>query len=175
MRAANFDIRKNVVEYDDVISKQREVIYADRHKVLEQADMYDRIVEMIEHDVTRLVAEHTRANLAEAWDLDGIVKQFELWGIEVPDDIFPEQLNRLKRDQLTQDMVDLALDHYKQERRQGRGGRQRTQRYPAGEVITCASSSGQVILQVVDTLWREHIDHLDEMRSGIGLRGLAAA
>jgi preprotein translocase subunit SecA len=172
VEGANFDIRKNVVEYDDVISKQREVIYADRHKVLEHADMYDRIVEMIEHDVKRLVAEHTRANLAEAWDLDGIVKQFELWGIEVPDDIFPEQLNRLKHDQLTQDMVDLALDHYsKKEDKVEEGVKEHNSPQPGSYYMRQFERA--VILQVVDTLWRDHIDHLDEMRSGIGLRGLA--
>jgi preprotein translocase subunit SecA len=172
VEGANFDIRKNVVEYDDVISKQREVIYADRHKVLEHADMYDRIVEMIEHDVKRIVAEHTRANLPEAWDLDGIVKQFELWGIEVPDDIFPEQLNRLKRDQLTEDLVGLALDHYsKIEDAVEEGVKEHNS--PQTGSYYMRQFERMVILQVVDALWRDHIDHLDEMRSGIGLRGLA--
>jgi preprotein translocase subunit SecA len=172
VEAANFDIRKNVVEYDDVISKQREVIYADRHKVLEHADMYDRIVEMIEHDVKRFVAEHTRPNLPEEWDLDGIVKQFELWGIEVPDDIFPDQLNRMKRDQLSADLVQLALEGYsKREDEIIRVAEESNATQPGSFFMR--QFERQVILQVLDTLWREHIDHLDEMRSGIGLRGLA--
>ena len=172
VEGANFDIRKNVVEYDDVISKQREVIYADRHKVLEHADMYDRIVEMIEHDVKRIVAEHTRPNLPEAWDLDGIVKQFELWGIEVPDDIFPEQLNRLKRDQLSDDLVNLALERYsKKEQEVEQGVKEHNSPQPGSYYMRQFERA--VILQVLDALWREHIDHLDEMRSGIGLRGLA--
>jgi preprotein translocase subunit SecA len=141
------------------------VIYADRHKVLEHADMYDRIVEMIEHDVKRIVAEHTRPNLPEAWDLDGIVKQFELWGIEVPDDIFPEQLNRLKRDQLSDDLVNQALDRSRQ--------KQQEHNSPQPGSYYMRQFERAVILQVLDALWREHIDHLDEMRSGIGLRGLA--
>ncbi len=172
VEGANFDIRKNVVEYDDVISKQREVIYADRHKVLEHADMYDRIVEMIEHDLKRIVAEHTRANLPEAWDLDGIVKQFELWGIEVPDDIFPDQLNRLKRDQLSEDLVNLALERYgKKEEEVEQGAKEHSSPQPGSYYMRQFERA--VILQVLDALWREHIDHLDEMRSGIGLRGLA--
>ena len=172
VEAANFDVRKNVVEYDDVISKQREVIYADRHKVLEHADMYDRIVEMIEHDVKRFVAEHTRSNLPEEWDLDGIVKQFELWGIEVPDDLFPDQLNRLKRDQFTADLVQLALEGYgKREDDVIRVAKESNATQPGSFFMR--QFERQVILQVLDTLWREHIDHLDEMRSGIGLRGLA--
>ncbi|HET8907462.1 MAG TPA: preprotein translocase subunit SecA [Ktedonobacterales bacterium] len=172
VEAANFDVRKHVVEYDDVISKQREVIYADRRKVLDHADMYDRIVEMIEHDVTRLVAEHTRPNMPEEWDLDGIVKQFELWGIEVPDDIFPEQLNRLKRDQLTESLKELALEGYgKREEEVTRVAKESNATHDGSFFMR--QFERQVILQVVDTLWREHIDHLDEMRSGIGLRGLA--
>jgi preprotein translocase subunit SecA len=172
VEAANFDIRKHVVEYDDVISKQREVIYADRQKVLEHADMNARIIEMIEHDVKRLVEQHSRASLPEAWDLDGIVRQFEIWGIEVPDDVFPDQINQLRRDELSEAMTDLALEGYSRREE---------------EIIRVASESNathdgsffmrqferMVILQVLDTFWREHIDHLDEMRSGIGLRGLA--
>ncbi len=172
VEGANFDIRKNVVEYDDVISKQREVIYADRHKVLEHADMYDRIVEMIEHDVRRMVTEHTRPNLPEEWDLDGIVKQFELWGIEVSDDIFPDQLNRLKRDTLSDDLVSLALDHYSKKEDEVEKGVKEHNSPQAGSYYM-RQFERAVILQVLDTLWREHIDHLDEMRSGIGLRGLA--
>ena len=80
VEAANFDIRKNVVEYDDVIASQREVIYDDRHAVLEHADMRDRILEMMGHEVKRLVADHTHANLPEDWDLDGLVKHFESVG-----------------------------------------------------------------------------------------------
>ena len=172
VEAANFDMRKHVVEYDDVISKQREVIYADRRKVLDHADMYDRLVEMIEHDVMRLVTEHTRPNLPEEWDFDGIVKQFELWGIEVPDEVFPDQINRLKREQLTEALTDLALEGY--------GRREAEITRVAKEANATHEGSffmrqfeRAVILQVLDTLWREHIDHLDEMRSGIGLRGLA--
>ncbi|HET9979373.1 MAG TPA: SEC-C metal-binding domain-containing protein, partial [Ktedonobacterales bacterium] len=172
VEGANFDMRKNVVEYDDVISKQREVIYADRRKVLEHADMYDRIVGMIESDVKRLVAENTRANLPEAWNLDAIVQQFEVWGIEVPDDIFPDEINRLRRDQLTEAMVDLALEGYgRREEEVIRVAKEKNATHP-GEFFM-RQFERTVVLQVVDALWRDHIDHLDEMRSGIGLRGLA--
>jgi preprotein translocase subunit SecA len=172
VEAANFDMRKNVVEYDDVISRQREVIYADRRKVLEHADMYDRIIEMIEHDIKRFVVEHTRPNMPEEWDLDGIVKQFELWGIEVPDDIFPEHLNGLKRDQFSEALVNLALDAYaRKEESVEAGAKEHNSPQPGSFYMRQFERA--VILQVLDTLWREHIDHLDEMRSGIGLRGLA--
>ena len=119
------------------------MIYEDRHKVLEQADMYDRIVEMIEHDVTRLVADHTRPNMPEEWDLDGIVKQFELWGIEVPDDIFPERLNQLKRDQLTEAMASLALERYNaREEEMTQAAKEHNATIQA--ISSCASSSARL-------------------------------
>src|SRR6185312_13464491 len=81
VEGANFDIRKNVVEYDDVISKQREVIYADRRAILERANMHDRILEMIEHEARRRVEEQTQGNLPENWDLEALDKLLEPWGI----------------------------------------------------------------------------------------------
>ncbi len=89
VEAANFDIRKNVVEYDDVIAAQRAVVYGDRRAILERANMHDRILEMIEHEARRRVAEYTQPNLAENWDLEALDKQLELWGIAIPLDILP--------------------------------------------------------------------------------------
>ncbi|HEX6818759.1 MAG TPA: preprotein translocase subunit SecA [Ktedonobacterales bacterium] len=172
VEGANFDIRKNVVEYDDVIAKQREVVYADRRKVLEHADMHDRILEMLQHEVRRVVAQHTVANLPEDWDLDGLVAQFDLWGIHVPDEVFPEQLNRLKRDTLVAELTRLAEEAYAAKEA---GVARAVTEYNAVESgeFYMRNFERQVVLHVVDTLWREHIDHLDVMRSSIGLRGVA--
>ena len=61
----NFDVRKNVVEYDDVIAKQREVIYSDRRAVLERADMHERVLDVIRGEVTLTIDEHIPANMVE--------------------------------------------------------------------------------------------------------------
>src|SRR5262245_24259314 len=108
VEAHNFDIRKNVVEYDDVIARQREVVYADRHAVLEHADMHDRIMEMMGHEVKRVVQQFTQANLPEDWDLEGLVKHFESLNVQIPDEVFPETLNRLKRDTLASELTRLT-------------------------------------------------------------------
>src|SRR5215469_6386029 len=108
----NSDIRKNVVEYDDVIAAQRSVIYADRQNVLERADMHDRCMQMMEHEINRIVATHTQANMPEDWDLDGIVKLFDSWGVPIPDEAFPEYINRLTRKALTESLITTADEAY---------------------------------------------------------------
>src|SRR5438046_5709825 len=76
----NFDIRKNVVEYDDVIAKQREVIYADRRAVLEHADMHERVLSMIRSEVNRLVDAYIPTNVVtEEEQLEQLVTAMENW------------------------------------------------------------------------------------------------
>jgi preprotein translocase subunit SecA len=168
----NFDIRKNVVEYDDVIAAQREAVYTDRRAVLARENMHDRILEMIELEVDRLVQAHTQANLPEEWDLDALVKHFESWGIQVPDDIFPEHLNSMKREHLKESLTDLALAAYANKEAMVVQAAKEHNAIEAGEVYM-RQFERMVVLQVLDNIWREHIDHLDVMRSGIGLRGVA--
>jgi preprotein translocase subunit SecA len=172
VEAFNFDIRKHVVEYDDVIAAQREVIYTDRRAVLEREDMHERILTMMEQVVQRLVARHTQANLPEDWDLDGLVRQFEAWGVQVPDEVFPEQLNRLKRDTLITGLTELLEETYAQKEQAIIQAAKDANLAEPGEALM-RQFERAVVLQVVDGLWREHIDQLDEMRSGIGLRGMA--
>ncbi|HKT38629.1 MAG TPA: SEC-C metal-binding domain-containing protein, partial [Ktedonobacterales bacterium] len=168
----NFDIRKNVVEYDDVIAKQREVIYEDRQAVLAREDMHERCLEMIEHEVARVVRAHTTANMPEDWDLEGIVRQFDAWGVRTPDDFFPEQINRLRREPLTADFVELAQEGYANKEAQIIKLAKENNALESGEVYM-RQFERMVVLQVVDGLWQEHLDSLDVMRSGIGWRGMA--
>ncbi len=168
----NFDVRKNVVEYDDVIAAQRDVIYRDRRAALEHQDLHPRMLEMIEREVKRIVESHTTANLPEDWDLDGLVRQVEGWHIAIPDDVFPEQLNRLRRSQLIEQVVALALAAYAEKEAQLVKA---ADEYHAAEpgAFYMRQFERAVTLQVVDALWMDHIDSMDVMRSGIGLRGVA--
>ncbi|HEX6122592.1 MAG TPA: preprotein translocase subunit SecA, partial [Ktedonobacterales bacterium] len=168
----NFDIRKNVVEYDDVIAAQREVVYADRRAVLGRADMHDRVIEMLKKEIAHLVEAHTQANLPEDWDLDGLLKQFEAWGLQVPDEIFPDHLNDLRREDLTESLTDVILDFYQNKEAAVVQAAEQHNAVEEGEFYM-RQFERMVVLQVLDTLWREHIDHVDVMRSGIGLRGVA--
>ncbi len=168
----NFDIRKNVVEYDDVIAAQRDVIYADRQDVLERADMHERCMQMVEHEIKRIVAAHTQANMPEDWDLDGIVKQFDAWGIPVPDDVFPDYINRLRRETLTRDLVRAAEAAYDRKEQELIDSATELEIGESGEAIM-RRFERQIVLQVVDSLWQDHIDRLDVLRVGIQLRGIA--
>jgi len=172
VEAHNFDIRKNVVEYDDVIARQREVVYADRHAVLEHADMHDRILEMMKNEVKRQVQQYTQTNLPEDWDLDGLVKHFESWGVRIPDAVFPETLNRLKRDTLTSEITQVTQETYENKEQAVIAFANEHNSIEPGEFYM-RQFERAVVLHVIDTVWREHIDHLDVMRSGIGLRGVA--
>jgi preprotein translocase subunit SecA len=168
----NFDIRKNVVEYDDVIAAQRKVIYADRDAVLKHEDMHERCIAMIEAEVRRIVEGHTIANLPEEWDLDGLVKVFDAWGVHVPDEVFPDPINRLRRESLISDLTDAALDAYAAKEAEVAAKVEEYHLNESAEGIM-RQFERMVILQVVDGLWQDHIDHLDVMRSGIGLRSIA--
>jgi preprotein translocase subunit SecA len=168
----NFDIRKNVVEYDDVIAAQREVIYRDRRAALEHQDLRPRMLEMIERETRRIVESHTAPNLPEDWDLDGLVRQIEAWGVPIPEDVFPEQLNSLRRGPFTQRVIQAALDGYAAKEAQVVQVAREHDAPQPGEFYL-RQFERAVTLQVVDALWMDHIDSMDVMRSGIGLRGVA--
>jgi preprotein translocase subunit SecA len=172
VEAYNFDARKNVVEYDDVIAAQRQVVYADRQAILEREDMHDRILDMIEHEARHRVAEATAANLPENWDLEGLDKQIEPWGIVIPPEIIPDQINRLKRETLSDAIAEAAREKYEEKERQVIAAAEEHKAVEPGPFYM-RQFERAVLLQTIDALWREHIDHLDVMRSGIGLRGMA--
>jgi preprotein translocase subunit SecA len=172
----NFDIRKNVVEYDDVIAAQRAVIYEDREAVLKRENMHERCMQMVEREVRRVVESHTTTNLPEEWDLDGIVAIFDSWRVAVPDDVFPEYINKLRRDTLITRLIEVARAGYANKEEQVKAA------VASHAAQGLALESGEfymrqfermVVLHVLDSLWQEHIDHLDVMRSGIQLRGVA--
>ena len=172
VEAYNFDIRKHVVEYDDVIAKQREIIYADRQAVLERGNMHDRCEQIIEHEVRRIAEAHMVGAHPETWDLESIVKQFDTWGVAVPDEFFPEDANQLRRDPLITGFVELAQQGYANKEAAVVNAAKELNAVEPGEFYM-RQFERMVILQVVDRLWQEHIDSLDVMRSGIGLRGMA--
>src|SRR6266851_3834996 len=102
----NFDVRKNVVEYDDVIAKQREVIYADRQAVLERADMHERILDMIRNEVTLLINTHIPSMIVdEEVQLERLFTALENW-MAIPDEILPENIHAVRRSDLTKKLVD---------------------------------------------------------------------
>ena len=165
----NFDIRKNVVDYDDVIAKQREVIYTDRHAVLEHGDMHERIVSMIRNEVGRIVDTCIPSNmLTEEEQLETLFKTLEVW-VPIPEDFVPENIHAVRREAIKQDLIELVIDHY-----EARGEELRKQVREQGleDLDPQREFERTHLLQIVDNLWMDHIDALDVMRAGIGFRSI---
>ncbi len=155
----NFDIRKHVVEYDDVMNTQRDVIYRERRKVLEGADVRSNIVEMIEQEIRDLVEMHLPAKYREQWDYETLLQEVNSI-CRLPQDFGPEQAAELGADEL----ADWLVEHAKQQHDQ------REQEF-GSEVMR--QLERMILLRTIDSLWVMHLTAVDEMRQGIGLRGYA--
>ncbi|WP_376795920.1 preprotein translocase subunit SecA [Thermogemmatispora sp.] len=165
----NFDIRKHVVEYDDVIAKQREVIYADRRAVLERADMHERVLEMIRNEIAALVERCIPGHaINDEGELELLFTQIERW-VHVPEDFLPENLHALRKDELKERLSELVIEHYEA---QGRRLDELAAEHPGQGLPGLRDLERAITLQVVDRLWMDHIDALDVMRSGIQFRAV---
>jgi preprotein translocase subunit SecA len=161
----NFEIRKNVLKYDEVLNKQRTVIYDERRRVLHGEDLHEEIGHMIDDVVTAYVAGATGEGYAEDWNLD------ELWTnlkSLYPVGVTVEQLDErsgggLSADFLTEELVEDARTQYMQ--REEELGES-----PDGEPLL-RELERRVLLSVLDRRWREHLYEMDYLQEGIGLRG----
>jgi preprotein translocase subunit SecA len=157
----NFVARKNVLKYDDVMNRQRVVIYEQRRAVLEGEDMKEQVLEWINEVIERTVDQFTSEEYAEEWDLEGLVKQMALlYDTEVTVDELREDLGDVTRDSLVEEFSDDARDAYAAKEEELTPDLMRElERF--------------VILQVVDQRWREHLDSMDYLREGVHLRAMA--
>src|SRR5919201_5770958 len=157
----NFVARKNVLKYDDVMNRQRMVIYEQRRAVLEGEDMKEQVFEWIDEVVERTVQDFTEEEYAEEWDLEGLLKQMALlYDTEVTVDELREDLGEVTRDSLIEEFQDDARDAYEAKE----------------EELTpelMRELERFIILQVVDQRWREHLDAMDYLREGVHLRAMA--
>jgi len=165
----NFDIRKNVVDYDDVIAKQREVIYADRLAVLERADMHERVLGMMRAEMNRLVDTCIPGSMVtEEEQLERLLTLVETW-VQVPEDVLPENIHAVRREELRNKLIDLVIDHYEE---QGEKLDELAEQNPGLNVPTIRDIERSFTLQIVDRLWMDHIDALDVMRASIHFRSV---
>ncbi|CND90226.1 protein translocase subunit secA [Mycobacterium tuberculosis] len=161
----NFEMRKNVLKYDEVLNRQRKVIYAERRKVLEGADLHEQIRGMIDEVVAGYVAGATGEGFAEDWDLDKLWKAFkQLYPISItPEDLVEGEegdLSGLDAETLAEKIREDAQAAYaKREEELG------------SEVMR--ELERRVILSVLDRKWREHLYEMDYLQEGIGLRAMA--
>ena len=157
VEARNFEIRKHVLEYDDVMNQQREVIYAQRRKVLLEEDLKETVLDMVEKLVDHTLAVYAPKELyPEDWDLPALIAFAEEY--YAPEGLLTEEaLAALSRDELEEHLRTLASDHY--ERREAEIG-----------ALTMRELEKVIMLRVVDAKWMEHLDAMDMLREGISLR-----
>jgi len=161
VESRNFGIRKYVLQYDNVMNKQREVIYGDRRRVLEGEDMRDRILSMVEELVEESVDNAVMgARFAEEWDFDHLENAL----IQISRDhkkikFTNEELKTLSPEYLKDEIYEDFISLYEKKE----------------EEITdelMRDLERMILLRVIDNKWMDHIDAMDQLRSGIGLRAL---
>jgi preprotein translocase subunit SecA len=162
VESLNFDRRKNVLKYDDVMNEQRKVVYGQRQKLLEGD--YEAVEQLaqkyVEDAVEELIDEHCPDGVyPEDWDLDGLAARLEAI-YDTSFDFTAVDLEATDRGQLVEQLVDDAFEAY--ERREEEVG--------GSEVMR--EIERRVILSVVDRKWREHLYEMDALRDGIGLRAV---
>ncbi len=155
----NFGIRKNVLQYDDVMSRQREIIYGQRDQVLNGEDLREQIVKMIEQAIGAQVDKYLPAsNLRDDWDLNGLREHYMGWLIG-PDDLQYDEseMEKLDPEYVKEEICKKAMAQYEA----------REQAY--GDKVM-RELERVVLLKNVDREWMDHIDAMEELQKGIRLR-----
>ncbi|MCI7064381.1 MAG: preprotein translocase subunit SecA [Mitsuokella jalaludinii] len=157
VEARNFDIRKHVLEYDDVMNQQREVMYGERRKILFGENLRENIMGMVKHIIRAEMDQYANAQLyPEEWQLDGLIEDAEK--IYAPQGrLKKEELAAMSRDELQECLKKLAEEGY------------HNRELLFGEE-NMRELEKVVMLRVVDKKWMEHLDHMDMLRDGINLR-----
>ena len=155
----NYDTRKNVLQYDDVVREQRELMYRQRDIVIDETKSLDWVLmPMVERTINRVVDAQTKGKKPAEWHLDQIVT-FAGNVLVNENDISVAQLKGLDRDGIKALLLNLAKENYRV--KQG-------QLYDPAQMLEFEKV---VILRAIDQHWTDHIDALDRLRQGVGLRG----
>jgi preprotein translocase subunit SecA len=153
----NFDTRKHVVEYDDVINRQRETIYHERERILRSDDLATTVLAMLEEELRALVAETTVGEFAVEWNRDGLKARLVAMVPTLDAHELASIDDMVDAEQITHALVELVEGAYEQKR---------TEAGEEGMLVL----ERLVLLRVIDSLWVEHLTAVDDMRRGIGLR-----
>ena len=159
VEARNFDIRKQVLQYDDVMNQQREAIYSRRRAILHGKDVRDEVLNMIRQACSDFVDEHIPDRTpADEWDVGSLQAGLRsTLGISVPSEVILQAANR---DNLTKQLESLLIAAYEEKEQEiGKENMRRLER--------------QVMLRAIDLRWMEHMEAMDDLREGIGLRAYA--
>ena len=153
----NFETRKYVLEYDDVMNQQRQVLYEQRRRILEGEDMKNQILRMVDELINHAMNTYADEKLyPEEWDLAGLLKYCEKYFL-VPGEITVEQIEDMSREEIQKLLVKTAHDTYESR-----------EKSIGSELMRELEKA--VMLKVVDAKWMEHLDNMDMLKEGINLR-----
>ncbi len=161
----NFEIRKNVLKYDEVMDLQRKVIYAERHRVLEGEDLREQVEHMMTDVITAYVNGATENGYAEDWDLEQLWSALRtLYPIGIKYEAIADGTDDLTREVLLAAVLDDARAAY---------ARRESEIEQMAGPGTMRELERRVVLSVLDRKWREHLYEMDYLKEGIGLRAMA--
>ncbi len=157
VEARNFDIRKHVLDYDDVLNKQREIIYELRKKLLFGEDVHEKVYEMFGEVIDHLMEVYANEKIIpEEWDLAGMLQAVQATLLP-PQALSMSEIDRLSHTELRETILDKALQYYElKEAELGTDRLRQIERF--------------VMLRTIDVHWMEHLEAMDELKEGIGLR-----
>jgi preprotein translocase subunit SecA len=155
----NFDTRKHVLQYDEVVNEQRNRIYEQRRRILTEPSMQASVIDMIGEEVSAIVGEFTAADYDDEWQLDDLVQALKAI-FPMPADFSAEQWQGLKRRQIEEQAAQMALEAYAAK-----------EQAVGPDLMRLVEK--QLMLRAVDMRWIHHLTDLDHLREGIGLRAFA--
>jgi len=158
VEGVNFDARKQLLQYDDVMRQQREVMYQQRNFILENDDVKDIIQQMFKRVVSDVVGSHVNAEKTQEVDVEGVIESLNNIGFK--DIVKKEDLEELDFDQMSSLILEKAWNYYEEKTAPFRPAFQKVEK--------------EVALRTIDRAWSNHIDTMDKLRTGIGLRGYAS-
>ncbi len=153
----HFDARKHVVEYDDVMNKQRQIVYEERQKVLEGADARGNILEYVKEIVAKGIEVHCESRHPENWDMDALIRYLSAYLPIAPGSQIPEEVVERGREALADHLNAAAADAYDKQ-----------VEVFGVEVMPLVEKS--VMLQTIDRQWMEYLTQMEHFREGVGLR-----
>ncbi|BCS80524.1 preprotein translocase subunit SecA [Anaerocellum diazotrophicum] len=157
VEARNFEIRKHLLQFDDVLNKQREIIYSQRRKVLEGENLRDSILGMIDELVDYKIKVYTgESPHPEDWDIKGLLQDLKF--IFLDSELSEQDAKNMTKQELKEKLISIAKEKYEKKEQE------------VGELMR--ELERVVLLRVVDMHWMEHIDAVEQLREGISLRAI---
>ncbi|MDT9700592.1 preprotein translocase subunit SecA [Streptomyces sp. P17] len=160
----NFETRKNVLKYDEVLNRQREVIYGERRRVLEGEDLHEQVQHFMDDTIDAYITAETAEGFAEEWDLD------RLWGAFKQ--LYPVKVTIEELEEAAGDRAGLTADFISESIKDDIHEQYAAREAQLGSEIM-RELERRVVLSVLDRKWREHLYEMDYLQEGIGLRAMA--